>query len=92
VHAEQNAILQAARLGYSLDGAHCYTTLRPCFGCLKELRQAGVERIVFLNAWEPSGELERSAYYALLDELGRLGTSVEGLDLDPAVLELTAGP
>ena len=42
VHAEQNAILQAARLGYSLEGAHCYTTLRPCFGCLKELRQAGV--------------------------------------------------
>ena len=29
VHAEQNAILQAARLGYSLEGAHCYTTLRP---------------------------------------------------------------
>ena len=44
VHAEQNAILQAARLGYSLEGAHCYTTLRPCFGCLKELRQAGAER------------------------------------------------
>ena len=29
VHAEQNAVLQAARLGYSLEGAHCYTTLRP---------------------------------------------------------------
>ena len=66
VHAEQNAILQAARLGYSLDGAHCYTTLRPCFGCLKELRQAGIERIVYLNAWEPGGELEREAYDALL--------------------------
>ena len=41
VHAEQNAILQAARLGYSPRGAHCYTTLRPGFGCLKELRQVG---------------------------------------------------
>jgi dCMP deaminase len=88
VHAEQNAILQAARLGYSLDGAHCYTTLRPCFGCLKELRQAGVERVVFLNAWEPGGELEREAYYALLGQLALLGTAVEQLDLDPAVLAL----
>ena len=92
VHAEQNAILQAARLGYSLDGAHCFTTLRPCFGCLKELRQAGVERIVFLNAWEPGGELERAAYHALVGELGRLGTQVVQLELDPAMLELSAGP
>jgi dCMP deaminase len=92
VHAEQNAILQAARLGYSLDGAHCYTTLRPCFGCLKELRQAGVERIVYLNGWEPSGELAREAYYALLGQLALLGTAVEKLDLDPAVLELGLTP
>jgi dCMP deaminase len=92
VHAEQNAILQAARLGYSLEGAHCYTTLRPCFGCLKELRQAGAERIVFLNAWEPGGAVERAAYHGLLAELARLGTAVEQLELDPAVLELSAGP
>ncbi len=91
VHAEQNAILQAARLGYSLDGAHCYTTLRPCFGCLKELRQAGVERIVYLNPWEPGGELERDAYDALLAQLAALGTTVEQLDLDPAVLQLEPG-
>ena len=69
VHAEQNAILQAARLGYSLEGSHCYTTLRPCFGCLKELRQAGAVRIVFLNAWSPGNELERTAYDGLLQEL-----------------------
>ena len=88
VHAEQNAILQAARLGYSLEGAHCYTTLRPCFGCLKELRQAGAERVVYLNAWEPPAEPEREAYNALLGRLEALGTTVEHLDLDPAVLQL----
>ena len=92
VHAEQNAILQAARLGYSLEGAHCYTTLRPCFGCLKELRQAGAARIVFLNAWEPGGERERGAYYALLAELEALGTAIEQLDLDPSVLRLSTDP
>ena len=89
VHAEQNAILQAARLGYWLDGAHCYTTLRPCFGCLKELRQAGVERVVYLNPWQPGGELEQGAYHALLGQLAGLGTTVEQLDLDPAVLQLS---
>jgi dCMP deaminase len=91
VHAEQNAVLQAARLGYSLDGGHCYTTLRPCFGCLKELRQAGVERIVYLNPWVPADEVERSAYDGLLEHLGELGVAIEHLDLDPEVLQLGPG-
>ncbi len=90
VHAEQNAVLQAARLGYSLEGGHCYTTLRPCFGCLKELRQAGVERIVYLNPWHPGDEVERTAYEDLIGHLGTLGVRIEHLDLDPAVLELGA--
>jgi deoxycytidylate deaminase len=88
VHAEQNAVLQAARLGYSLDGGHCYTTLRPCFGCLKELRQAGIERIVYLNPWEPGDEVERGAYEELLGSLRGLGVAIEQLELDPAVLQL----
>jgi dCMP deaminase len=91
VHAEQNAILQAARLGYSLEGAHCYTTLRPCFGCLKELRQAGAERVVFLNAWVPNGDIARQAYHELLGQLAALGTVIEQLDLDPGVLQLSLG-
>jgi dCMP deaminase len=91
VHAEQNAILQAARLGYSLEGAQCFTTLRPCFGCLKELRQAGIERIVYRNEWEPADEVERGAYLALSQRLVELGTVIEQLELDPAVLELRTG-
>ncbi|MDX6596488.1 MAG: hypothetical protein QOE87_375, partial [Gaiellales bacterium] len=43
-------------------------------------------------AWEPGGELERGAYYALLEELGSLGTAIEQLDLDPSVLQLSADP
>jgi dCMP deaminase len=90
VHAEQNAVLQAARLGYSLDGGHCYSTLRPCFGCLKELRQAGVERIVYLNPWDPADEVERGAYQELLGSLRALGVVIEQLELDPAVLQIGA--
>ena len=47
VHAEQNAIVLAARRGNSVAGGTLYSTLRPCFGCLKEAIQAGIEKIVF---------------------------------------------
>jgi dCMP deaminase len=88
VHAEQNALLQAARLGYTSDGAACYTTLRPCFGCLKELHQAGVTEVRFLNPWAPSSPPLREAYDALIAELGTHGLRVEPLVLEPALLDL----
>jgi dCMP deaminase len=47
VHAEQNAFLQAARFGVRVYGATLYCTLSPCFGCLKEAIQAGVQRVVY---------------------------------------------
>jgi dCMP deaminase len=47
VHAEQNAFLTAARFGTRVEGATLYTTLSPCFGCLKEAIQAGAVRVVY---------------------------------------------
>ncbi|RPF42963.1 deoxycytidylate deaminase [Thermodesulfitimonas autotrophica] len=47
LHAEQNAILQAAVHGTSIAGATVYTTHHPCVLCAKMLVQAGVKRIVF---------------------------------------------
>ena len=52
VHAEQNAMLTAARFGTSLDGAFLYTTVQPCFNCLKELMQVRLRGVVFLREWE----------------------------------------
>jgi dCMP deaminase len=49
VHAEQNALLSAARFGIAVEGATVYTTLSPCFSCLKESIQAGIGRIVYLS-------------------------------------------
>ena len=40
VHAEQNAILSAARFGIAIERSTLYTTMRPCFGCTKEMLQA----------------------------------------------------
>lgn len=51
VHAEQNALLQAARFGIAVEGGIIYTTLRPCFGCTKEIIQAGISGIRYLHEW-----------------------------------------
>lgn len=47
VHAEQNAIIQAALHGVSIDGATIYTTTQPCVLCAKMIINSGIRRIVF---------------------------------------------
>ncbi len=46
VHAEQNAILQAALHGISTDGATLYIKFEPCFVCSKMIINAGIKRVV----------------------------------------------
>lgn len=50
-HAEQNAIVQAARHGISIEGATLYSTDNPCLTCAKLLINAGVVRIVYEQAY-----------------------------------------
>jgi dCMP deaminase len=47
VHAEANAILQAARNGVAIDNATIYTTASPCWPCFKLIANAGCTRIVY---------------------------------------------
>lgn len=47
VHAEANAIVQAARNGVRLESADIYVTASPCFSCFKLIANAGLRRIVF---------------------------------------------
>jgi dCMP deaminase len=47
IHAEANAIIQAARNGVNIDGATCYVTASPCWNCFKQLANAGIVRIVY---------------------------------------------
>lgn len=46
LHAEQNAIIQAATLGQSVEGATIYVTNQPCVICAKMLINAGIEKII----------------------------------------------
>ncbi|WP_290596842.1 MULTISPECIES: deoxycytidylate deaminase [unclassified Archaeoglobus] len=47
VHAEQNAIIQAAKFGISVDGAALYSTHCPCITCAKIIINAGIKRVVY---------------------------------------------
>ena len=51
VHAEQNAIIQAARLGIVLEGATLYFTHQPCVICAKMIINAGIKRIVYKEGY-----------------------------------------
>jgi dCMP deaminase len=68
VHAEQNALLAAARFGVAVEGCTVYTTLQPCFGCLKELLQASVREVCYLSPWESRFRVQ---YETLVARLGR---------------------
>ncbi len=50
-HAEQNAVIQAARYGVPIDGATVYCTNQPCIVCAKILINAGVEKIIYENSY-----------------------------------------
>ena len=47
VHAEANAIAQAAKHGVSTDGASIYVTLEPCISCLKLVVSAGIREVFY---------------------------------------------
>jgi dCMP deaminase len=47
IHAEMNAIIQAAKNGTAIDGGTIYITASPCWSCFKAIANAGIKRIVF---------------------------------------------
>ncbi len=51
IHAETNAIIQAALHGVSTRGATCYVTHYPCINCTKALINAGITRLVYETAY-----------------------------------------
>ena len=58
IHAEQNAIIQAAKLGVSIEGATLYCTHQPCIICAKMIVNSGIERIVYEKGYPDDFSLE----------------------------------
>jgi dCMP deaminase len=51
IHAETNAIIQAALHGVSTKGSICYVTHFPCINCTKALINAGITRLVYATSY-----------------------------------------
>lgn len=72
VHAEQNALITAARFGNAIEDSVVYSTLRPCFDCTKAALQAKIAAIYYLHDWQhPIGELREQ--YELIQSTFRYG-------------------
>ena len=57
-HAEQNAIIQAARLGVSIEGATLYCTHQPCVICAKMIINSGISRVVYAQGYPDKFAME----------------------------------
>jgi len=51
-HAEENAIMHAARIGVSLKGSVAYVTWPPCSRCARSLIQAGINEVIYRDGIE----------------------------------------
>jgi len=74
IHAEANAIIQAAKNGVTIDGATIYVTASPCWNCFKEIANGGIRRICY-------GEFYRDQ--RIFDVSQRLGIELSKVALPP---------
>jgi len=58
VHAEQNALVQAARHGVATEGSTMYITVTPCFQCAKMLVNAGIKEVVVNGVYPDERTME----------------------------------
>ncbi|MBL8047625.1 MAG: cytidine/deoxycytidylate deaminase family protein [Chthonomonas sp.] len=58
LHAEQNALLQAAMIGIPCAGATMYVTCQPCNSCAKMIINAGIERVIYEGDYPDAFSLE----------------------------------
>lgn len=79
VHAEANAIIQAAKNGVRIDGAELYTTASPCWNCFKLLVNSGIRTVFYGEFYrdERSLEVARQLGIDLVDLSGTLSDSLE---------------
>ena len=77
VHAEANAIIQAAKNGVRIDGSEIYTTASPCWNCFKLIANAGIGAIYYGEFYRDERSIEVAA------QIG-----IKLIDLTEAIREL----
>lgn len=58
LHAEQNAMLQAALIGIPCEGSSIYVTCQPCNNCAKMIINAGITRVIYEGDYPDEFSLE----------------------------------
>ncbi|MDR1272549.1 MAG: cytidine/deoxycytidylate deaminase family protein [Clostridiales Family XIII bacterium] len=76
LHAEQNAIIQAAALGHAIDGSTIYITHQPCAICAKMIVNAGIGKIIVGEGYPDELAVD------ILNEAGLKVVSLEGKDFE----------
>ena len=71
LHAEQNALMYAAKMGHSTKDATMYVTLSPCSKCAILIAQAGIKRVVYLEKYRDDSGIKK---------LNQLGVEVYQFD------------
>lgn len=89
VHAEQNALLAAARFGVRVEGAACWVTTEPCLDCTKQLIQALLGEVYYWRPY-PSPNPESDALRAEMRRHARRETKFTMWSPDSNVLDLEA--
>src|SRR3989442_3921693 len=76
IHAEANAILQAAKNGVMIEGAELYTTASPCWSCFKLIANAGIRTIFYGEFYRDQKSLQVARRLGI--ELVDLATATRG--------------
>lgn len=58
IHAEANAIIQAAKHGLMIDRAEIYISASPCFNCFKLIANSGIKKIYFMEFYRDERIIE----------------------------------
>lgn len=70
LHAEQNAILYAAKNKVDMEGATLYVTLAPCIACARVIYSVGIKRVIFKNSYAEYKGLSKEEGIDFLKEFG----------------------
>ena len=76
VHAEINAIAQAAKHGHHINGAAIYVTARPCWNCFKVLANSGIKNIYYYESYRDDKNIEDALEYINM-KITKIGDSNE---------------
>ena len=63
VHAEMNAIAQAAKNGITIDGADLYVTARPCWNCFRVIANTGIKNVYYAEEYRPDENINDNLGY-----------------------------